>query len=195
MSHKRIDRRDFLLASTGLYLTASQLHAQTIVHEVKIVLNYDRGLWYYDPVGLYIEPGDTVRWQALRWTPTVTSFHPDIDNHELRIPEGAEPFDSGMLAAMQIWEKTFTVEGTYDYYSKHHEAVGLIGRIVVGQPGGPAENPPRYGGAEGRNPIYRLGMRVFNILDSKEIAEKRTVPFPVDQLARGRYRRLHGTKY
>ena len=178
MSHKRIDRRDFLLASSGLYLAASQLQAQTIVHEVKIILSYDRGLWYYDPVGLYIEPGDTVRWQALRWTPTVTAFHPDIDNHELRIPEGAEPFDSGMLATMQTWEWTFNVEGTYDYYSKYQEAVGLIGRIVVGSPGGPAENPPRYGGSEGRNPIYRLGMRVFNILDSKEIAEKRSVPFP-----------------
>ena len=67
MSHKRIYRRDFLLASSGLYLAASQLQAQTIVHEVKIILSYDRGLWYYDPVGLYIEPGDTVRWQALRW--------------------------------------------------------------------------------------------------------------------------------
>ena len=130
---------------------------------MKIVLNYGRGLWYYDPVGLYIQPGDTVRWQALRWTPTVTAFHPDNDNHELRIPTGAMPFDSGILATMQTWEWTFTVAGTYDYYSKHHEAAGLIGRVVVGAPGGPGEKPPRYGGSEGRTPIYRLGMRIFKL--------------------------------
>ena len=62
----------------------------------------------------------------------MTAFHPDHDNHELRIPEGAQPFDSGMLAAMESFQWTFEVEGTYDYYSKHHEGAGLIGRIVVG---------------------------------------------------------------
>jgi len=163
--------------------------AQEPAVKIRIALNYGRGLWYYDPVGVYIDPGDTVEWTALRWTPTVTAFHPDNDNHELRIPEGARPFDSGMLATMETFRWTFDVEGTYDYYSKYHEAVGLIGRIVVGRPGGPGENPPRYGGSEGRSPIYRLGMRVFNVLDSREIAEKKTVPFPVAQLARGLFRR------
>ena len=46
------------------------------------------------------------QWTALRWTPTVTAFHPDNDNHELHIPEGAEPFDSGMLATMQTFRWT-----------------------------------------------------------------------------------------
>ena len=59
----------------------------------------------------------------------MTAFHPDNDNHELRIPEGAQPFDSGMLAAMESFQWTFDVEGTYDYFSKHHEGAGLIGRI------------------------------------------------------------------
>ena len=62
-----------------------------------------------------------MKWTALRWTPSVTAFHPDNDNHELRIPEGAQPFDSGMLAAMESFQWTFEVEGTYDYFSKHHE--------------------------------------------------------------------------
>lgn len=183
---ERITRRSFLMGSAALSL--SGLRAQAPV-QIRIVLNYGRGLWYYDPVGLYVEPGDTVVWQALRWTPTVTAYHPRNDNHELRIPEGAEPFDSGLLGTMDTFSWTFEMEGTYDYYSKYHEAVGLTGRIVVGRPGGPAENPPRYGAAEGRAPIYRQAMRVFDILDSREIAEKKTVPFPVDKLARGRYRR------
>ena len=64
-----------------------------------------------------------------------------------------------------------------------------IKHLVVGTPGGPAEKPPRYGGAEGRTPIYTKGIRVFEVLDSREIVEKRSVPFPVEQLAYGRFRR------
>ncbi len=186
----KINRRNFLGTTAGVCLGGiSQAWAQKPDAEVRIVLSYDRGLWYYDPVGLYIQPGETVQWTALRWTPTVTAFHPDNDNHELRIPEGAEPFDSGMLATMQTFRWTFKVAGTYDYYSKYHEGAGLLGRIVVGTPGGPAEKPPRYGGSEGRTPIYAKGIRVFEVLDSREIVEKRTVPFPVEQLAYGRFRR------
>jgi plastocyanin len=181
------NRRDFLLTAAGLLLAgAAPLRAQTGVTKVRIALSYDRGLWYYDPVGIYIARGETVHWTALRGAPSVTAFHPDNDNHELRIPEGAKPFDSGMLSGGDTFQWTFDVEGTYDYFSKYHEGVGLIGRIVVGRPGGPGEKPPRYGGAEGRAPIYAIGMRVFGILNSKEIVERKSVAFPVDKLAQGR---------
>jgi hypothetical protein len=93
-----------------------------------------------------------------------------------------------MLAPRQTFEWTFDVEGTYDYFSKYHEAIGLLGRIVVGRPGGPGEKPPRYGGAEGRAPIYGMAMRVFGIINSKEIVEKKAVQFPVQKLAQGRNR-------
>ena len=33
----------------------------------------------------------------------------------------------------------FTVEGTYDYYCIPHQTLGMVGRIVCGNPGGPAE--------------------------------------------------------
>ena len=94
-----------------------------------------------------------------------------------------------MVATRQSCGWTLKVGGTYDYYSKDHEGAGLLGRMVVGTPGGPAENPPRYGGAEGRSTIYAMGIRVFEVLDSREIVEKRSVPFPVEQLAYGRFRR------
>jgi len=56
-------------------------------------------------------------------------------------------------------------------------------------PGGPAEKPPPYGGSEGGTPIYAKGRRVFEVLDSREIVEKRTFSFQADQLAYGRFRR------
>ena len=35
------------------------------------------------------------------------------------------------------WLSTLIVPGVYDYYCMPHEAVGMVGRIVVGQPLGP----------------------------------------------------------
>ena len=182
-----LDRRQFLTAFPSLFaLQSVRALAQDRVHQIKIILSYDRGVWYFDPVGLYISKGETVQWTAVRGNPSVTAFHPANNNHELRIPDEAKPFDSGMLSTGETFQWTFDVEGTYDYFSKYHEGIGLIGRIVVGRPGGPGERPPRYGGAEGRAPIYSITMRVFGVLNSKEIAEKKVVPFPVAKLAQGR---------
>lgn len=179
-----ISRRTLLKSIAGgiLVFRAPVLCAQGQTAKVRIVLNYGVGLWFFEPVGLSIERGQTVEWLATRWGPTVTSFHPSIDNQELRIPDGAKPFDSGPLAQGDTFRWTFEVEGTYDYYSKSHTAMGLIGRIVVGKPGGPGEKPPRYGGAEGRAPIYSRAMRVFEILDSQEIVARKAVPFPVQKI-------------
>ena len=175
-----------MLASSATAILGSIRESKAQAAQIKIILSYDRGIWYYDPVGLYVRKGETVHWVAVRGAPSVTAFHPANDNHELRIPEGAKPFDSGMLATGDTFQWTFDVEGTYDYFSKYHEGIGLIGRIVVGKPGGPAEKPARYGGAEGRAPIYAAEMRVFAVLSSKEIVEAKAVPFPVDKLAQGR---------
>jgi len=40
------------------------------------------------------------------------------------------------------FEYTFEKPGTYDYYCIPHKSVGMVGRIVVGSPGGPAEDSP-----------------------------------------------------
>jgi hypothetical protein len=37
------------------------------------------------------------------------------------------------------FEHTFDVPGTYDYYCIPHRLMGMVGRIVVGEPAGPAE--------------------------------------------------------
>src|SRR4051794_13283456 len=56
-----------------------------------------RGQYFFDPVGFYVQKGQTVRWIAGDNGPTITAFHPANLNHELRIPEGAKPFDSWVL--------------------------------------------------------------------------------------------------
>ena len=100
---------------------------------------------WFDPIGLYVEPGATVRWIVRENVHTATAYHPRNDNHPLRIPERAEPWDSGFLVHPgDHFEVTLTVPGVYDYYCMPHEAVGMVGRIVVGQPLGPGAEPFDY---------------------------------------------------
>jgi plastocyanin len=161
-------KREGLASQTGLLIVARR--------------NYLQGRFYFDPVGLYIEPGQTVRWENTDWGFNVAAFHPDIGNRELRIPEGAKPFDSGLMVEGASFEWTFQVEGTYDYCSRFHETLGCVGRIVVGKPGGPGEKPPGYGGRDGRAPMFKDSARVFALVSAREIVEKKRVPFPLEAM-------------
>lgn len=102
---------------------------------------------WFDPIGLRIEPGQTVRWiMASPGNPhSTTAYHPRNANHSLRMPEAAVPWDSGFLVNPgDTFEVTPTVEGVYDYFCLPHEAAGMVGRIVVGRPGGPGALPFDY---------------------------------------------------
>lgn len=89
---------------------------------------------YFDPVGLFVEPGTTVRFAIDAGSHSATAY-------ESRIPEGATAFDTGVISSGSV-SVTFDTPGTYDYYCKPHESVGMVGRIVVGSPGGPAADSP-----------------------------------------------------
>jgi plastocyanin len=135
-------RRQFLRAG-GLALAS--LAVPAVVRAARAVeiqmLSTPRGeeVWF-DPVGVRIEPGQTVRWiMASPGHPhTTAAYHPKNGNRSLRIPESAAPWDSGYLVNPgDRFEVTLTVEGVYDYFCLPHEAAGMVGRIVVGRPGGP----------------------------------------------------------
>jgi plastocyanin/uncharacterized membrane protein len=89
---------------------------------------------YFDPIGLHVEPGTTVRFEIAAGTHSATAY-------ENRIPSDASAFDSGVISSGGF-EHTFEELGTYDYYCIPHKSVGMVGRIVVGSPGGPAEASP-----------------------------------------------------
>ena len=165
------------------------LEAQDTGLTVHADSNLQRGQYYFDPAGLYIQKGQTVRWIAGDNGPTVTAFHPSNSNHELRIPENAKPFDSWILARnskrYKVFELAFDVEGTYDYFAKTFEPLGMVGRIVVGRPGGPAEtNAPGYGGREGRAVMYPNQAKLLAALPSAEIVAKKSIAYPRDLIVR-----------
>jgi plastocyanin len=101
----------------------------------------------FDPIGVWIQPGQSLRWviDSPGNPHTTTAYHPRNGNHSLRIPETATPWDSGFLVRPgDHFEVTLTVEGVYDYFCVPHEAAGMVGRIVVGLPGGPGTLPFDY---------------------------------------------------
>ena len=117
-------------------------------------------------MGSLVQPGQTVRWIVAENVHTTTAYHPRNEGHPLRIPEGAEPWDSGFLVRPgDRFDLTLTVEGVYDYFCTPHEAAGMVGRIVVGRPGGPGALPFDYHlgrpGAEGWKPVPTAARRVF----------------------------------
>ena len=103
------------------------------------------GNFRFDPVGLRIEPGTNITWLNMGDFHTATAFHPDYGHLlggdvPLRIPDGAEPFHSGMLGLTDgtQFEHTFAVEGVYDYFCQPHYGFGMVGRIIVDAgPSGP----------------------------------------------------------
>lgn len=192
---KPISRRDILkfggLSAAGLVLSGFQSKPgapkdpNTVI--VQVGQHYDTGTWAYEPAGVYLQKGQKIRWITTKTGAGVWAFHPSNFNHELRIPENAKPFASGLLSDFEsnTFEYTFEVEGTYDYFSRMQEPVGMVGRIIVGTPGGPAEkNPPGYGGKEGRAVVYPAEIAVFNVLSSKDIMAKKILEVPKNINAR-----------
>jgi len=109
-----------------------------------VLMRVEGGRFVFEPAGLLVQPGDRVLWLNLGDNHSTTAYHPQ-NGKELRIPEGAEPWDSGILGLADKpfkFEHVFRTAGTYDYYCLPHEFLGMVGRIVVGRPGGPAEEKP-----------------------------------------------------
>jgi plastocyanin len=97
---------------------------------------------WFDPIGLYVEPGTAVRWIVRENVHTTTAYHPNNDRHSLRIPDGAAPWDSGFLVKPGAsFDVMLTVPGVYDYYCAPHEGAGMVGRVVVKETPGPIARP------------------------------------------------------
>jgi len=139
-----------VLAAFALSVSAGAL-AQT-THEVMMLITPVEGQpipeFYFEPVGLFIEPGDTVSFIAQSPHHTVTAYHP-LHGKPQRVPEGVEPFSSPMVPIGSSWEYTFDVPGVYDVWCGPHESYGMVMRIVVGEASGPAMATPDDFGPEG----------------------------------------------
>lgn len=111
-----------------------------------IAMVTDGSDYYFDPIGLFVETGETVTWKIESGAHSSTAYNEGTGPATVtRIPDSAEGWDSGTLSeGGATFEHTFEVPGTYDYFCIPHKSLGMVGRVVVGEPGGPAEGsmPP-----------------------------------------------------
>ncbi|GEO13679.1 plastocyanin/azurin family copper-binding protein [Microvirga aerophila] len=148
----------------GLLLPRLPLAAEAV--EIRMQGNADGSHVWFDPVGLRVETGQTIRWINLDPgnSHTATAYHPKNFERPLRIPGGAEPWDSDYLLPNETFSITLAVEGVYDFYCVPHEHAGMVGRIIVGQPGRfPAADLSVQ--ATGGEPIPEIALRAFPSVD------------------------------
>jgi plastocyanin len=116
--------------------------AATVI-DVEMRGNKEGSRVWFEPAGILVRPGDTVRWtnRDPGNAHTSTAYHPDNDGHPLRIPPGARAWDSDYLLPDQSFSVTLATPGVYDYFCTPHEHAGMVGRIVVAEDGAPAAEP------------------------------------------------------
>ena len=121
----------------GLLLAAPALRRVSAADVVEIRMRSDpEGAHVdFDPIGLRVAPGTTVRWVVEANVHTATAYHPSNLDHPLRIPRAALPWDSDYLMPGESFAVELTEPGVYDYFCIPHEHAGMVGRIVVGGPG------------------------------------------------------------
>lgn len=91
------------------------------------------GFESYSPATVTVRSGDTVEWQNTSLITHTVTDNPKLAEKagDASLPPGATAFDSGDIAAGQVYLRSFTVPGTYRYLCRHHEADGMLGTVVV----------------------------------------------------------------
>jgi plastocyanin len=163
-----ISRRHMLRIGGGFLagLASPRLTLAAEAVEIRMQGNTDGSHVWFDPIGIRIEPGQTIRWINLDPgnSHTVTAYHPNNFERPLRIPEGAQSWNSDYLLPNESFAVTLTVEGVYDFYCVPHEHAGMVGRIIVGRPD--SSSASRLSAqAAGGEPIPEIALRSFPSVD------------------------------
>lgn len=107
--------------------------------ENPVAMKLEAGRNAFDPIGLHVESGETVTFRNVSGSHSATAYTTDTRG-ERRIPADADGWNSTTLQRTgATFQHSFEVAGTYDYFCIPHRTVGMVGRIVVDEPGGPAE--------------------------------------------------------
>jgi plastocyanin len=127
----KIHRRAFaeLLAGLGALVATPALAAGKTV-EVSMK-NNPKGVFV--PATVNISVGDTVNWTNPGVITHTVTFDPAqaATAANVALPAGVAPFGSESMEEDATFSHTFTVKGTYKYICKMHEAMGMVGTVVV----------------------------------------------------------------
>lgn len=134
--------------------------------------------FYFEPTGLAIDVGDTVRFDLPTPHHNVNAYHPAF-GYTQRVPDSVPAYSSPVLSADEYWLYTFEEEGVHNIMCAPHELSGMVGSIVVGSPSGPGANPVGEAPApteESRPPEFTAGLVLSDpAMDPENIAEAGSV--------------------
>ena len=125
-----VKRRTFaqMLAALGLCGVPAWAQAKT----VEVVMK-QAPKSHFLPDTVNISVGDTVHWTNPAFVTHTVTFDPAqaATAGDVALPSGVAPFASGDIEEDQDYSHTFTVKGTYKYVCKYHEAMGMVGTVIV----------------------------------------------------------------
>jgi plastocyanin len=113
-----LTRRRVLTASGGFLAGVALLPTASLAADLLDIVMTGRPdgseVWF-DPIGLHVVPGQSVRWtnRDLGDSHTATAYHPDLFGRPQRIPVGAEPWDSDYL----LPDESFVITSQFQGYT------------------------------------------------------------------------------
>lgn len=150
-------------------------------HEVSLRAHQPKGQgsqpqMIFEPTGLFIQPGDVVRFTVEHDVHTITAYHPALYNYQRRIPQAAPAISSPVVWPNTYFLYRFDHGGVYDLLCIPHEWGGMVSRIVAGSPTGPGAQrvTPSEGKGSGMNYTSPGGIAP-KILNDPALAPERIV--------------------
>ncbi len=118
-----------IIAGLGILVATPALAAGKTV-EVSMK-NNPKGVFV--PATVNISVGDTVNWTNPGVITHTVTFDPAqaATASNVALPAGVAPFGSENMEEDATFSHTFTVKGTYKYICKMHEAMGMVGTVIV----------------------------------------------------------------
>ncbi|MDX1638599.1 MAG: plastocyanin/azurin family copper-binding protein [Balneolaceae bacterium] len=87
----------------------------------------------FTPDTVRISAGETVEWNNSSLLAHSVTGDPSQSTIQgsAQLPEGADPFDSGMMDPKETFRHTFNTPGTYQYFCIPHEGAKMYGWVIV----------------------------------------------------------------
>lgn len=126
----QLNRRALMTTALGLAGLAAAAPAKA-AQTVKVRIPAARTA--FEPAEVKIKVGDTVEWSNRGAVIHTVTFDPAKakDKSHVQLPAGVQPFGSGEIGEDGTYSHTFTAKGTYKYVCVEHEAMGMVGSVIV----------------------------------------------------------------
>jgi plastocyanin len=130
-----LNRRVFTqtIAAVGVTAAAPVLVSPALAAATIEVTMKNNPKAIFVPATVNCKVGDTVNWTNPGVITHSVTCDPAqaVDKANGVLPAGVQAFDSGNMEQDATYSHTFTVKGTYKYFCKLHEAMGMVGTVIV----------------------------------------------------------------